>query len=345
MRLARRLHARRPARRRRCSPACSPSGMLPLFIAGLAARCGLDHGAAWEVLADPRGRGPALLLRAAGIERDEAAAILLALNSRGPARLRRRGRRHRRRSSSCSTRSIEAPRGRCCGCGRPIPPIAPASPASRPAPARRRGRMTRRRRPTPPVTGRVDAEGRLVAADPPLAALHAQAGGERGRRARRAADRGARPARPPARHHHLPRRRRRRRRAGCRPLGPRRARRRGGRARHHRLDRPPGPRRRRRRRRAEREADFLRAAADWTWETDDTLRLTSLVARRRRGDRPRARRADRQAAHPPVPLPRERATARCRSSTALAEHKPLRRPGRRAARRPQGPLSCSPACR
>ena len=59
-------------------------------------------------------------------------------------------------------------------------------------------------------------------------------------------------------------------------MGPRRARRRGGGARDHRLDRPPGPRRGARRRPREREADFLRAAADWTWETDDTLRLTAL---------------------------------------------------------------------
>ena len=59
-------------------------GVLPLFIAGIAALCALDQAAAWEVLADPRGRGPALLLRAAGVERDEAAAILLALNRRGP---------------------------------------------------------------------------------------------------------------------------------------------------------------------------------------------------------------------------------------------------------------------
>jgi len=58
-------------------------GMLPVFIAGLAVRGSLDHGAAWEVLSDPRGRGPALLLRAAGLPRDEAAAILLLLNTRG----------------------------------------------------------------------------------------------------------------------------------------------------------------------------------------------------------------------------------------------------------------------
>lgn len=59
-------------------------GMLPLFIAGLAALAALDYAAAWEVLADPRARGPALLLRAAGVERDAVASILLLLNSRGP---------------------------------------------------------------------------------------------------------------------------------------------------------------------------------------------------------------------------------------------------------------------
>lgn len=58
-------------------------GVLPLFIAGLAALASLDYQAAWEVLADPRGNGPAILLRAAGAEREHAAAILLALNSHG----------------------------------------------------------------------------------------------------------------------------------------------------------------------------------------------------------------------------------------------------------------------
>jgi uncharacterized protein (DUF2336 family) len=58
-------------------------GGLPLFVAGLALRCGLDYQAAWEVLSDPRGRGPALLLRVAGVERPIAAAILLVLNERG----------------------------------------------------------------------------------------------------------------------------------------------------------------------------------------------------------------------------------------------------------------------
>ena len=59
-------------------------GMLPLFIAGLAALTALDHNAAWEVIADPRGRGPAILLRAAGLTREEAAQILLLANSHGP---------------------------------------------------------------------------------------------------------------------------------------------------------------------------------------------------------------------------------------------------------------------
>ena len=59
-------------------------GMLPFFIAALAVLCGLDQAAAWEVLSDPRGRGPALLLRAAGVNREEAAAILFAFNARGP---------------------------------------------------------------------------------------------------------------------------------------------------------------------------------------------------------------------------------------------------------------------
>ena len=58
-------------------------GSLPLFIAGAATLCALEHGAAWEILSDPRGRGPALLLRAAGISRADAASILLLLNAHG----------------------------------------------------------------------------------------------------------------------------------------------------------------------------------------------------------------------------------------------------------------------
>lgn len=58
-------------------------GVLPMFIAGIGARAALDYAAAWEVLSDPRGRGPALLLRAAGLGREVAASILLMLNRRG----------------------------------------------------------------------------------------------------------------------------------------------------------------------------------------------------------------------------------------------------------------------
>ena len=153
------------------------------------------------------------------------------------------------------------------------------------------------------VIGRVDAEGRLVAADPPLAALHALAGGDEGgilavpqiaalaRLARRlgitisraalAAD-GERDvdlwvrAEPEGDEVAL----------AITGWSARAARAGAG---------PP----------AEREADFLRAAADWMWETDDSLRLTSLSpgAAAAIGRNPAG--AYRQAAHPPVPLPRK----------------------------------------
>ena len=58
-------------------------GLLPLFVAGIAVRCGLDYPAAWEVLADPQGKGPALLLRSGDIGRPDSATILLTLNTRG----------------------------------------------------------------------------------------------------------------------------------------------------------------------------------------------------------------------------------------------------------------------
>ena len=82
VRLARRLHAAERLDGDLLARSLA-EGMLPFFIAGLAVLCALEHGAAWEVLADPRGRGPALLLRAAGIGREPAAEILLQLNSRG----------------------------------------------------------------------------------------------------------------------------------------------------------------------------------------------------------------------------------------------------------------------
>lgn len=125
------------------------------------------------------------------------------------------------------------------------------------------------------VTGRLDAEGRLIEADPPLAALHEHAGGRPGgvlavpqiatlaRLARRLGITVARPAiaadgerdidlwvraEPSGNEVTLEI-------SGWTPRAPQ-----------------PGaevqP--------EEREADFLRAGADWTWETDETLALTQL---------------------------------------------------------------------
>jgi hypothetical protein len=58
---------------------CLRDGHLLLFLAALALRCRLSLEAIWEVLLDPRGTGPAFLLRAAGIGRGEAGPILLLL--------------------------------------------------------------------------------------------------------------------------------------------------------------------------------------------------------------------------------------------------------------------------
>lgn len=55
-------------------------GQLSLFTAALAVRTGLAFTAAWELLSDPDARGAPLLLSAAGVRRQPAAAILLALS-------------------------------------------------------------------------------------------------------------------------------------------------------------------------------------------------------------------------------------------------------------------------
>lgn len=128
-----------------------------------------------------------------------------------------------------------------------------------------------------PVTGRVDSQGRLIAADPPLADLHQRAGGAEGgllsvpqiaALARLAHRLGITVSR-----------------AAIAADGDRdidlwvRAAPEGeevalsitgwaGRPAYAEHALPA----------AEREADFLRAAADWTWETDETLRLTALSA-------------------------------------------------------------------
>lgn len=126
-----------------------------------------------------------------------------------------------------------------------------------------------------PVVGRLDGEGRLIAADPPLAALHEQAGGQEGgvlavpqiaalaRLARRLGITISRAAIAADGEHDVDLWVR------AAPEGE------GvalaitgwtGRAARPAASAPA----------QEREADFLRASADWMWETDDTLRLTSL---------------------------------------------------------------------
>lgn len=54
-------------------------GSLPLFLAAIAVRASIANFSAWEIVSDPRRRGPALLLRAAEVERQYAASILLNL--------------------------------------------------------------------------------------------------------------------------------------------------------------------------------------------------------------------------------------------------------------------------
>ena len=57
-------------------------GALPLFLAGLSLRTGLDLPALWELLPDAAGRGAAILLRDARVGREAAAAILLRFAGR-----------------------------------------------------------------------------------------------------------------------------------------------------------------------------------------------------------------------------------------------------------------------
>ncbi|WP_332811566.1 DUF2336 domain-containing protein [Sphingomonas sp.] len=53
-------------------------GGLPLFLAAIALRCELPVDAAWDIFSDPRGQGPALLLRGGAMAREPAVQILLA---------------------------------------------------------------------------------------------------------------------------------------------------------------------------------------------------------------------------------------------------------------------------
>lgn len=52
---------------------------LSLFLAFVSLCCKLDMNAAWEIVSEPTGRGTPLLLRAAGLDRNDAGNILLAL--------------------------------------------------------------------------------------------------------------------------------------------------------------------------------------------------------------------------------------------------------------------------
>src|SRR5207253_1552840 len=125
------------------------------------------------------------------------------------------------------------------------------------------------------ASGRLDAAGRLIRADPKLAALQAQAGGRTGgmlavpqiaalaRLARRLGITISRAAVAANGEEDLDLWVR------AAPEGPEVALAITGWI--SRAPRPPAPSAPR-----EREADFLRAAADWTWETDDRLRLTAL---------------------------------------------------------------------
>lgn len=128
-----------------------------------------------------------------------------------------------------------------------------------------------------PVAGRVDAEGRLTQADPRLAALHEQAGGEQGgtlavpqiaalaRLARRLGITISRAAIAADGERDLDLWVR------AEPVGDGVALAITGWAGRPAQAAVAAPE-------ARREADFLRAAADWTWETDETLRLTALSA-------------------------------------------------------------------
>jgi hypothetical protein len=58
-----------------------PGAGLPLLLAALAVRGGIEPSAVWDLLSAPSGRGAALLLRAAALGRDSAASILLQLGA------------------------------------------------------------------------------------------------------------------------------------------------------------------------------------------------------------------------------------------------------------------------
>jgi hypothetical protein len=60
-----------------------PEAGLSLLLAALAQRCDLAPDSVWEIVSEPIGRGLPLLLRAAGLGRAEAGAILVAMGTPG----------------------------------------------------------------------------------------------------------------------------------------------------------------------------------------------------------------------------------------------------------------------
>jgi hypothetical protein len=60
-------------------------GSLPLLLAAVSVRSGIGVEPAWELLAEPSGRGGALLLRAAGLAKENAGAILFRLHGESVA--------------------------------------------------------------------------------------------------------------------------------------------------------------------------------------------------------------------------------------------------------------------
>jgi uncharacterized protein (DUF2336 family) len=67
-----------------------PEAGLTLFLAALSQRCDLPCDAVWEIASEPIGRGLPMLLRAAGLDRAQAGAILVAMGGEDDERLVRR---------------------------------------------------------------------------------------------------------------------------------------------------------------------------------------------------------------------------------------------------------------
>lgn len=139
-------------------------GEVALVAEALARRAGVDFETAWNQFVSG-GRQLANLLRMAGVPRPFAAQVAATLGdstARGPGELICR----------FDALSQEQSSARATGCGS-IEPIAFQS-------RQLVGPMATRPTDPGPVTGRIDASGRLVAADPALEALQRDAGSSLG---------------------------------------------------------------------------------------------------------------------------------------------------------------------